>query len=98
MTTPTEGIRVLAICPGTIDTDMVRTVAAAEGGDIEESLDRYGAGHPIGRIGSGQDIANLIMFLASDNASFMTGAHVVIDGGYMALGAWAGGAGADTGH
>ena len=93
-----ENIRVLAICPGTIDTNMVRTVAAAEGGDIEETLDRYGAGHPIGRIGTGQDIANLVLFLASEKSSFMTGAHVVIDGGYMALGAWAGGAGADTGH
>ncbi|MDP6455728.1 MAG: glucose 1-dehydrogenase [SAR202 cluster bacterium] len=89
-----EGIRVLAICPGTIDTDMVRTVAALEGGDIEETLERYGSGHPIGRIGTGQDIANLVMFLASDAASFMTGTHVVVDGGFMALGAWAGGAGA----
>ncbi len=88
-----DNIRVLAICPGTIDTNMVRTVAAAEGGDIEETLARYGEGHPIGRIGTGQDIANLVMFLASDRATFMTGAHVVIDGGYMALGAWAGGAG-----
>lgn len=93
-----ENIRVLAICPGTIDTDMVRTVAAAEEGDIEVTLDRYGAGHPVGRIGTGQDIANLALFLASDKSSFMTGTHVVIDGGYMALGAWAGGAGADTGR
>jgi NAD(P)-dependent dehydrogenase (short-subunit alcohol dehydrogenase family) len=89
-----QNIRVLAICPGTIDTEMVRTVAAAEGGDIEETLARYGSTHPIGRIGTGQDIANLVLFLASDKASFMTGEHVVIDGGYMALGAWAGGAGA----
>ena len=93
-----ENIRVLAICPGTIDTDMVRTVAAVEGGDIEETLDRYGAGHPVGRIGAGQDIANLVLFLASEKSSFMTGTHVVIDGGYMALGAWAGGAGSDVGH
>ena len=93
-----ENIRVLAICPGTIDTNMVRTVAAVEGGDIEETLDRYGAGHPVGRIGSGQDIANLVLFLASEKSSFMTGTHVVIDGGYMALGAWAGGAGVDAGH
>ena len=89
-----EGIRVLAICPGTIDTEMVRAAAAQEGGDIEETLERYGASHPIGRIGTGQDIANLVLFLASDGASFMTGSHVIVDGGYMALGAWAGGAGA----
>ena len=89
-----ENIRALSICPGTIDTEMVRTVAAQEGGDIEETLARYGNSHPIGRIGTGQDIANLVMFLASDKASFMTGEYVAIDGGYMALGAWAGGAGA----
>lgn len=89
-----EGIRVLAICPGTIDTEMVRAAAALEGGDVEETLRRYGRSHPIGRIGTGQDIANVVLFLASDKASFMTGEYVCVDGGYMALGAWAGGAGA----
>jgi NAD(P)-dependent dehydrogenase (short-subunit alcohol dehydrogenase family) len=89
-----ENIRVLAICPGTIDTEMVRASAAMEGGDVEETLRRYGEGHPIGRIGTGQDIANVVTFLASDRASFMTGEYVCVDGGYMALGAWAGGAGA----
>lgn len=89
-----ESIRVLAICPGTIDTEMVRASAAREGGDLEETLRRYGESHPIGRIGTGQDIANLVTFLASDRAGFMTGEHVCVDGGYMALGAWAGGAGA----
>ena len=89
-----ENIRVLAICPGTIDTEMVRTIAAQEPGDIEETLGKWGKTHPIGRIGTGQDIANVVLFLASDKASFMTGEHVCVDGGYMALGAWAGGAGA----
>ena len=89
-----ETIRVLAICPGTIDTEMVRASAAMEGGDVEETLRRYGESHPIGRIGTGQDIANVVLFLASDKASFMTGEYVCVDGGYMALGAWAGGAGA----
>lgn len=89
-----EGIRVLAICPGTIDTEMVRASAALEGGDVEDTLRRYGESHPLGRIGTGQDIANLVTFLASDRASFMTGEYVCVDGGYMALGAWAGGAGA----
>jgi NAD(P)-dependent dehydrogenase (short-subunit alcohol dehydrogenase family) len=88
-----ENIRVLAICPGTIDTEMVRTVAAMEGGNIEATLRRYGESHPIGRIGTGQDIANAVLFLASEKASFMTGSYVCVDGGYMALGAWAGGAG-----
>lgn len=89
-----ERIRVLAICPGTIDTDMVRALAAHEPGGVEAALERYGKSHPIGRIGTGQDIANVVLFLASDKASFMTGEYVCVDGGYMALGAWAGGAGA----
>jgi NAD(P)-dependent dehydrogenase (short-subunit alcohol dehydrogenase family) len=84
-----EGIRVLAICPGTIETEMVRTAAAREPGPIEETLARMGRSHPIGRIGTGQDIANVVTFLASDRASFMTGEFVCVDGGYMALGAWA---------
>jgi NAD(P)-dependent dehydrogenase (short-subunit alcohol dehydrogenase family) len=89
-----EGIRVLAVCPGSIDTDMVRTAAALEPDGLDAALARFGRSHPIGRIGTGQDIANLVLFLASDKASFMTGEYVCIDGGYMALGAWAAGPGA----
>jgi NAD(P)-dependent dehydrogenase (short-subunit alcohol dehydrogenase family) len=87
-----DGIRVLAVCPGTIDTEMVRTAAALEPDGIEAALQRFGKSHPIGRIGTGQDIANVVLFLASEGASFMTGEYVCVDGGYMALGAWAGGA------
>jgi len=87
-----QGIRVLAVCPGTIDTEMVRTAAALEPDGIEAALQRFGKSHPIGRIGTGQDIANVVLFLASEGASFMTGEYVCVDGGYMALGAWAGGA------
>ena len=88
-----EGIRVLAICPGTIDTELVRALAAREPGDVEDTLARWGKDHPIGRIGTGQDIANVVLFLASEKAAFMTGEYVCVDGGYMAMGAWAGGAG-----
>jgi NAD(P)-dependent dehydrogenase (short-subunit alcohol dehydrogenase family) len=90
-----ENIRVVAICPGTIDTEMVRTAARAEGGDIEATVKRYGTSHPIGRIGKGKDIANMVLFLASDRASFITGSYFLVDGGYLAMGAWAGGAGAE---
>jgi NAD(P)-dependent dehydrogenase (short-subunit alcohol dehydrogenase family) len=89
-----ENIRVVAICPGTIDTEMVRAIAAGEPDGVEAALKRYGASHPLGRIGTGQDIANAVLFLASDRASFITGTYLCVDGGYMALGAWAGGAGA----
>jgi NAD(P)-dependent dehydrogenase (short-subunit alcohol dehydrogenase family) len=90
-----ENIRVVAICPGTIDTEMVRTAARAEGGNIEETVARYGKSHPIGRIGTGKDIANTVLYLASDKASFITGSYFLVDGGYLAMGAWAGGAGAE---
>ncbi len=90
-----EHIRVLAVCPGSIDTDMVRVAAAREPDGLDAALERFGRSHPIGRIGTGQDIANVVLFLASDKAAFMTGEYVCVDGGYMALGAWAGGAGAN---
>ena len=91
-----ENIRVLAVCPGTIDTEMVRTVARMEGGDTDAVIADWGKGHPIGRVGQGVDIANVVLFLASEKASFMTGEHVNVDGGFMALGAWASGAGASA--
>ena len=89
-----ENIRVLAICPGAIDTEMLRATATLEPGNPDETIQLWGKGHPLGRIGTGQDIANVVLFLASDKASFMTGEYVSVDGGYMALGAWAGAAGA----
>ena len=88
-----EGIRVVAICPGTIDSAMVRDIARAEGGDVDANVRRYGASHPIGRIGTPADIGAAAVFLASDGASFITGEALNVDGGYMALGAWASGAG-----
>lgn len=89
-----ENIRVLAVCPGAIDTKLVRDIAeATEDGDIDEIVEGYGKTHPIGRIGLPIDIANVVLFLASEKASLMTGEHVCVDGGMMALGAWAGDAG-----
>ena len=89
-----ENIRVLAVCPGAIDTEMLRAAAALEPGDSDDVIHQWGSTHPLGRIGSPQDIANVVVFLASDKASFMTGEYVSVDGGYMALGAWASAAGA----
>jgi NAD(P)-dependent dehydrogenase (short-subunit alcohol dehydrogenase family) len=91
-----EGIRVVAICPGTIDSAMVREIARQEGGDIETNIRRYGAAHPLGRIGTPADIGAAAVFLASDDASFITGEALNVDGGYMALGAWASGAGGEA--
>ena len=84
-----ENIRVVAINPGTIDTPMVRTQALAAGKE-DELVGQWGDLHPIGRMGQPSDIANAAMFLASDQASFITGEHLCVDGGFMAQGAWAG--------
>lgn len=85
-----EGIRVLAVCPGSIDTEMVRISARAESDGEAAALARYGRSHPIGRIGTADEVANVVLFLAGPQASFMTGEYVCVDGGLMALGAWAG--------
>ena len=90
-----ENIRVLAVNPGTIDTEMLRVIAATVSEDTEEIVQQWGKGHPIGRLGTPDDIANVVLFLASDKASFMTGENVTVDGGFMALGAWASGAGSE---
>jgi len=90
-----EGIRVVAICPGTIDSELVRAAARAEGGDLDSTLRRFGSFHPLGRLGQPEDIAEAVLFLASDRASFITGEYLSVDGGFMAQGAWASSAGAD---
>jgi NAD(P)-dependent dehydrogenase (short-subunit alcohol dehydrogenase family) len=90
-----ENIRVVAICPGTIDSQMVRVAARAEGGDEEANVQRYGSFHPLGRIGQPEDIAQAVLFLAGDRASFITGEYLTVDGGFMAQGAWASSAGSD---
>jgi NAD(P)-dependent dehydrogenase (short-subunit alcohol dehydrogenase family) len=87
-----QGLRAVAICPGTIDSEMVRTAARASGGDIDASLASFGRTHPLGRIGTPEDVANATVFLASDRASFITGDYLCVDGGYMAQGAWTGSA------
>ncbi|GAC1639012.1 MAG: SDR family NAD(P)-dependent oxidoreductase [Candidatus Dormibacteraceae bacterium] len=91
-----EGIRVVAICPGTIDSELVRELARAEGGDVEANVRRYGSFHPLGRIGTPADIANAVLFLASERASFITGEYLTVDGGFMAQGAWASSAGGES--
>ena len=84
-----DNIRVLAVNPGTIETPLVAEAAAANGQTVESQRAIWGAAHPIGRIGQPIEVANAILFLASEQASFMTGSYVNVDGGMMAKGAWA---------
>jgi len=73
-----KGITVNAIAPGYIDTDMVAAVP-------EKVLEQIVAGIPVGRLGQAEEIGALCVYLASDEAAFMTGATLTINGGqYMA--------------
>lgn len=83
------GVRVNAIAPGTAPTPLVtETYAAREGGAagdvVAERLEQATSKYPLGRLGTVEEIANLALFLASDEASWITGAVHVIDGGMTA--------------
>ena len=84
-----DHIRVVAICPGSVDTPMLRATAAlASPENLEGTLSEWGKKHPLGRIARPEEIAEVVVFLASDKASFMTGEYVCVDGGLMAKGQW----------
>jgi 2-keto-3-deoxy-L-fuconate dehydrogenase len=75
-----DGIRVNAVCPGTVDSPWVRRLVEESG----ESLDDLTARQPLGRLGTTEEIAQAVAYLASDAASFVTGSVLVIDGGLTA--------------
>jgi len=72
-----QGVNVNAICPGAIETDMTKGVK--QSGQVEQILLRI----PKGRLGQPRDIANLVVFLASDDSDYISGAAIVIDGGWL---------------
>jgi NAD(P)-dependent dehydrogenase (short-subunit alcohol dehydrogenase family) len=75
-----QGIRVNCICPGDVDTPMLPEDARIRGLKWEDYLAGC-ANRPLGRIGTADEIAKAVLFLASDDSSFMTGAALVVDGG-----------------
>ena len=75
-----DGVRVNAVCPGTVDSPWVRRLVE----EVGESLDALKARQPMGRLGSTGEIADAVLYLASDDASFATGTAFVIDGGLSA--------------
>ena len=76
-----DGIRVNAVCPGEVHTRMVDDILAHKGGDAAENLRSLAAGIPMRRLASPAEVAWCVHFLASDRASYVTGAHLPVDGG-----------------
>ncbi len=74
------GIRVNAVCPGVIDTPMIERTT----GKDPEVEKQYIAMEPVGRLGTADEIANAVIWLSSDEASFVTGAAMAVDGGFLA--------------
>jgi NAD(P)-dependent dehydrogenase (short-subunit alcohol dehydrogenase family) len=76
------GVRVNAICPGPVDTRMMRSLEQQRNPDDPDAvIDANRAAIPIGRYATAEEVANLVIYLCSDLAGSITGAHMVIDGG-----------------
>ncbi|KVG64591.1 short-chain dehydrogenase [Burkholderia pseudomultivorans] len=72
-----QNIRVNAVCPGYIDTPLLKNMSQ----DTKRALVAL---HPMGRLGRAEEVANAVLFLASDEASFVNGSSLLVDGGYTA--------------
>jgi len=80
-----SNIRVNAICPGWVETRMFRQEADTRGLSLDTYREQAGRQEPMGRIARPEEIAALVVFLASDESSFVTGSLMVIDGGITAI-------------
>lgn len=79
-----QSIRVVSLSPGAIETPLVKASLTAQGG-----ADALANRHPLGRIGQPEEIAAAVMWLASQDASFVTGTDLAVDGGLSAFGSFA---------
>ena len=75
-----QGVRVNALCPGPVNTPLLRDLFAADPERAERRLVHV----PMGRFGEPEEMANAVLFLASDEARFVTGTEIVVDGGMTA--------------
>ena len=79
-----RNITVNAVAPGWIDTPQLRVDIELAGMTYEQSLQQNGPLHLLNRFGTADEVANAILFLASEEASFITGTCLMVDGGYIA--------------
>jgi len=82
-----DKIRTVSISPGSIRTPILERSARHFGGpdaDVEDVFARFGEAHPLGRIGEPEEVAELVAFLASDRAAFISGSDHLIDGALLA--------------
>ena len=79
------GIRVNCICPGTIATAAVHRYREDRGMTMDELNSEIGGKTLLGRVGRPEEVAHAALFLASDEASYITGTHLMVDGGYTAV-------------
>jgi 2-keto-3-deoxy-L-fuconate dehydrogenase len=78
-----KGIRCNAVCPGTVETPSLHDRMRQQG-DFEKARAAFVARQPMGRLAQADEIANLVLFLASDESSFITGQAIAVDGGWTA--------------
>lgn len=76
-----QGIRINAVCPNEVNTPMLRSGFAKRGFDPDKAVEELGRSVPLGRIAEAEDIADVVLFLASDAARYMCGALVEVNGG-----------------
>lgn len=76
-----DGIRVVPVCPGDVDTPMLRGEFADRGLTVEQGLEESAANVPVNRVCTPGEVARLVMYAAGDDARFMTGYPLVLDGG-----------------
>lgn len=79
-----EGVRINAVCPGDVDTPMLVAEALHEGLSHEQALEKYGRASPSGRVTRPDEVAALVLYLASEQAAQINGAAIPIDGGNTA--------------